>query len=152
MHTPDIKILDTTAAHIRDMAATMHPDSAETALKLGVTPGQALWRSFRQSIYCKSAFIDGKIAAIWGLGGELYGNIGKAWLIVTEDVEEHPFKVAFIYRSELRKMQELYPVLEDYLDENNEKSARMLKIMGFEISKNKIPLGDAVLLRAERRA
>src|ERR1700744_4738433 len=119
MHNPDIKIIDTIPAHIRELSINMKSDSAETALKLGMTPGQALWRSYKQSIYCKSAFIDGKLCAIWGLGGELYGEIGLPWLIMTEDVEQYPFRVAFIYKRELKKMLELFPCVEDYVDENN---------------------------------
>lgn len=151
MHNPDIQIIETIAAHIREMAVSMKSDAAETALKLGMTPGQALWRSFKQSLYSKSAFIDGKLAAIWGIGGQLFSDTGLPWLIMTPDAEDYPFRVAFIFRKELKKMQELYPVLEDYVGENNDKAARMLALMGFEISKNKIPLGDMVMHRAERK-
>ena len=49
-------------------------------------------------------------------------------------------------------MQKMYPILEDYVDITNTKAVRMLKLMGFRIDKNKIPVDDIVLHRAERRA
>lgn len=152
MTNPEIIVIDTISAHIREMSSAMHAETAETARKLGMEPHKALWHSYRKSLICRSIFIDGKIAAIFGIGGVMLGEVGQPFLVMTPEVDEYPMRVAFAYKRELRKMAEMFPVLEDYIDETNEKGIGMLKLMGFKISKNKIPLGDAVLLHAERRA
>lgn len=150
--TPEINIIDTAPWHLRDMATAMQSDSAETARKTGMTPLKALWDSYRRSIICKSAFINGKLAAIWGVEGTVMAEIGRPFLIMTPETQEYPMRVWFRYRKEINKMLEMFPCLEEYVPETNEKSIRMLEIMGFHVSKNKIPIGDEVFRRAERRA
>lgn len=152
MTQPDIQILDTAPEHLRLMASTMSADTAETALKLGMSVNQALWKSFKMSIYCKTAFINGKIAAIWGVGGSPFSDIAFPWLVMSDEAGEKPFKVAFIYRQELKKMQELFPTLVDYVNEKNEKAIRMLELMGFKIGHDAIRVGEVDLRCAMRSA
>jgi hypothetical protein len=111
-----------------------------------------LWKSYKLSLICKSIFIDGKIAAIFGISGILYGDTGEPWMVVTPEVQKYPHKVAFRYRKELEEMQKMFPILEDWVDENNTKAIRMLSLMNFRIDKNRIPIGDTMFRRAERRA
>jgi hypothetical protein len=151
MTNPHITIKKTTAQHIGEMALVMQEQSAEIARKMGCDPKKLLWQSYRRSFMCKSVFINGKIAAIFGISGVLYGETGQPWLIMSDEVNNYPFKVAFIYRKELEKFQNMFPVLEDYVDESNEKAIRMLELMKFNVSKNIIPFGEANLRRAERR-
>ncbi len=150
--TPNITISDTTPADLHIMAEAMSSDSADTAIRMGMTPKKALWYSYRKSIFCKSAFIDGKIAAIFGISGMIFADTGQPWLILTPETQEHPFRVAFRYRKEIQKMQALFPILEEFVPEHNEKSIRMLELMGFKVSKNKVTVGNEVFRRAERRA
>src|SRR6185312_15187362 len=110
----EITTVDTIPSHIREMADKMHAETAQTALKMGVSPHKALWNSYKKSLICKTIFIDGKIAAIFGLAGSLFGEIGQPFLVMTPEVDEYPMRVAFVYRRELKKMAEMFPVLEDY--------------------------------------
>lgn len=152
MTSPNITIEDTIPLHLRMMSEAMTLDSMETAKRMGMTPLKALWHSYRNSIICKTAFIDGRIAAIWGLNGIMLSDAAKPWLVMTPETQEYPFRVAFRYRKELENMLKLFPVLEEYVPESNEKSIRLLELMGFKVSKNRIPFGKEVFRRAERRA
>jgi hypothetical protein len=151
MTQPTITISKTTPMDLRAMSEAMSEDSKDTAIRTGYTPLKLLWYSYRRSLMCRTAFIDGKLAAIWGIYGKVFSGIGQPWLIMTPETEEYPMRVAFRYRKELRKFQEMFPILEDYVDETNEKSLRMLELMGFKISKNLTQLGDVKMRRAERR-
>ena len=148
----NIEIVPTVPAHLRELAGHMQDSTIEMAKKLGLTPRKALWRSFKQSLFCKTAIINGKVGAIWGVAGALFSEVGQPWLVMSPDVEEYPMRVAFAYRREMREMQKMFPVLEDYVDETNHKAIRLLELMGFKLDKNEITLGDAVLRRAVRRA
>lgn len=152
MTNPEITTLDTTPRHIRDMAEVMQAQSAEVARKMGSEPRKLLWQSYKRSFMCKSIFINGEIAAIFGISGVLFGEVGQPWLILSDEVNDYPFKVAFVYKKELEKFQHMFPVLEDYVDASNGKAIRMLELMKFDVSKNTIAFGDATLRRAERRA
>lgn len=151
-NAPTITIVDTAPYHLREMAQTMQADSANTAKKMGLTPLKALWSSYRQSLICKSAFIDGKLAAIWGISGSMFGEIGKPWLVLTPETQQHPMRVAFRYKKEINKMLNMFPILEEWVPETNEKSIKMLELMGFKVSKNTVKIGDEVFRKAERRA
>lgn len=150
--TIEITTIDTIASHLGEMAKSMQKQTSDIARKMGCDPKKLLWQSYRRSFLCKSVFINGKIAAIFGISGVLYGETGQPWLIMSDEVNDYPFKVAFIYKKELEKFQDMFPVLEDYVDESNEKAIRMLELMKFNVSKNTIAFGDAKLRRAERRA
>ena len=147
-----ITIIDTKPIHVRQMAVVMHEQSADTARKMGYEPRKLLWKSYKQSIMCKSIFINDEIVAMFGLGGSIFGKTGYPWLIMIPEVEKQPFRVAFIYRKELEKMQEIFPVLEEYVEENNIKAIRLLELMKFHVSKNKVKIGNATFRRAERAA
>ena len=150
--TSEITIIDTTSAHIREMVSVMQQQTKDIAESMGYEPKKLLWYSYKQSIVCKTVFIKGKIAAIFGISGTLYGNVGQPWLIMTDEVNDYPFKVAFAYKKELEKFQNMFPILEDYVDETNTKAIRMLELMKFNVSKNTIAVGNSNLRRAERRA
>lgn len=148
-----IEVVDATPEHIRLLAADMKEEDAETTILLGSTPYKALWKAYRTSLFKKAAFINGKIAAMWGVAGTYLGEKGYPWLLMSHAADEYPFRVAFCYRQELKKMLELFPVLEDWVHVGNTKSLRMLELMGFKMSSPQ-PLGKdgAMLVRAEKRA
>lgn len=152
MHSsPNIVIRDTNPFHLHEMAENMSADSANTAKKLGLTPKKALWYSYRKSIFCKSAFINEKLAAIWGIYGKVFADTGAPWLIMTPETQKYPMRVAFRYKKEIEKMQIMFPILEEFVPETNDKSIRMLELMGFKVSKNTIKVGDEIFRRAERK-
>ena len=151
MTQPVVTTIDTIPEHIRKLAITMQAQSAEIAIKMGCEPRKLLWQSYKKSIICKTIFINGEVGAIFGISGALYGEVGQPWLIMSDEVNAYPFKVAFVYRKELVKFQQMFPVLEDYVDEDNINAIRMLELMKFKVSKNRIPFGEVNLRRAERR-
>ena len=147
-----IEIRNTYPYDLREMAEAMTADSKDVAERLGFTPLKALWKSYRNSLYCKTGLIDGKIAAIWGISGTMLAETGRPWLILSPEVNKNPIRVSFIYRKELNNMLKLFPVLEEWCPADNEPSIRMLELMGFKINKNKLPVGNVEYYRAERRA
>lgn len=146
----NIEIVETIPAHVRMMAHDMHESTAQTAIALGTTPHVLLWKSYKKSIICKTAFFNGKIAAIWGLSGELFGDKGHPWLIMSPVVDDHPMRVAFIYRKEVKNFQTMFPILEDYIDINSTKTLKMLELMGFNFDPEPIQHGAVQFVRAWR--
>lgn len=71
---------------------------------------------------------------------------------MTPETQNHPFRVAFRFRQELKKMLDMFPVLEDYIEETNEKGIRFLELMNFHVSKNTVTIGNMVFRKAERRS
>ena len=150
--TPEIKVTDTIPIHLRLMADAMQEESRIIATHFGITPHKGLWQNYRQSLICKSVFIQNDICAIFGLLGGVFGDTARPWIAMTPETEKYPMRVAFSFKSELKKMATMFPVLEDYIDEDNEKAIRFMALMGFKISKNKIQVGEINMVQAERRS
>lgn len=148
---PEIIIEDTIPLHLRIMATTMQPESAYIAERAGINPLKALWYNYRNSIICKSVFLNGNLCAIFGISGVMLSEIGRPWICMTPETQKHPFRVAFRFRQELKKMLNIFPILEDYIEETNENGIRFLELMNFHVSKNSTKIGNIIYRRAERR-
>jgi hypothetical protein len=148
---PEIIVLPATPEHVRLLASCLRKEDALAAERTGIPAHRALWRSYKASLYAKTAFIDGKIAAMWGITGTYLGEKGTPWLLISENADEFPFKVAFRYRQELREMLRLFPILEEWVDAKHDKSLRMMKMMGFDLGE-KVMAGEHMFIRAQKRA
>lgn len=130
-----IQIVDTTPAHIREIADHLRFDDKREIEAFGFPTNRALWRSFKDSILRKTGLIDGKVAAIWGVGGVPMGGEGRPWLMTSDVVERvSPLRFARIYQEEVLKMLGIFPKLVNYVDLRYIKAVRLLDIIGFKIS------------------
>lgn len=138
---PQITIVPTTPEHLRALALVLRPEDKQEILSFGFTPEKALWRSYKGSLIRKTAFIDDKIAAVWGVCGSFMGTIGQPYLLTSEEVRKiSPLKFTRIYQKEVIEMQKLFPILENYADASYNGAIRLLGIVGFELSEPK-PIG-----------
>ncbi len=108
--------------------------------RFGITPYKSLFRAYKRSLFCKTAFMEGEIVAIWGIMGTYLGNVGYPWSHLLPKTEKFPFKLIFRYRKELNEMLKLFPILRDAVDIHHKQTLRTLKIMGFEFS-DPMPFG-----------
>src|SRR3569832_1302247 len=114
---PHVEIVPSEASHVALLATSMREDDAREITVLGLVPRKILWRSFRQSILRKTAFVDGEIAAMWGLHGSLLGQTGQPYLLTSKAVLKiRPHAFSRNYRRELAEMRKIFPVLEYYVD------------------------------------
>lgn len=128
-----INIINTNADHVRTMSKAL------------AVSNKFLWRRYRKSIICKTAFFSDNIAAIWGITGELFGNTGYPWMVLSPVVNGQPMKMVFAYNNGMRQFQSIYPILEDYVATDSSEKAKMLKLIGFNFE------DDAPFVRAWRQ-
>lgn len=152
MVEPEIITIDTIPAHLQQLFDNMQPELGETMYVSGVSSKKALWSAYRQSFICKSVFINGEIAAIFGISGVMFGQTARPWIAMASEADDYPMRVAFAYRRELKAMSGMFPILEDFVEENNEKAIRMLQLMGFQVENNVLMHGDVRMRRAVRMA
>ena len=114
-------------------------DAAEIEIT-GDGTRQALWRSYRKSIIARTVFIDGEIAAMWGMGGCVLGRIGRPWLLTAPPVER--VKVSFLReaRAGIATMLSICPELRGYVDAHYTRAIRLLEALRFEIG-DEFPFG-----------
>jgi len=93
------------AAAIADcdaMVARLHPDDAAEVAAVVDDLRQALRRAFAASfIRPKVAFVDGHVAALWGLCGHVCPNIGEPWLLTTPVIERIALRFVRIAQREI---------------------------------------------------
>lgn len=127
--------------HIRALADRLRDADLAEIQSAGLGPMKALWRAYRASIYSKVLFVDGEIAAAWGLGGEPLGRSGQPWLLTSEAVERVPFFFVREGRVEVEQMLRINPVLWGFVDDNYARAIRFLRLLGFGIGDNIVSLG-----------
>ncbi len=147
-HDPELVVVDTEPEHVRILGGNLRQRDIEIANKAGIPPHRALWKVYRRSLMAKTVFVDGMIVAIFGVCGTWLGKTGKPWFTASPYVEGYPMKMAFRYRSEVRNMLKYFPILEDFVSIEDDKTIRLLSILGFKFEKDQKKMGNATLVRA----
>jgi hypothetical protein len=134
VNAPSYIIVDSEPRHAALLARALRDNDRAEIEAAGVTGKKAVWRSYKNSLLCKTAFVDGEIAAMWGLGGTILATKGSPWLLTTRAIEKVPMDFAREARKAVREMLEIKPVLQNYVLASYHKAVRLLQIIGFTMS------------------
>jgi GNAT superfamily N-acetyltransferase len=128
----NIVIRDSISSDVRNLSNNIRETDLREALGLGEESHKLLFRLYRHAVYRKTAEVDGKIAAMWGVNGTLFGTTGIPYFVTGKDIEEVvSIKVARIYLQEVKVIQGMFPHLEHYVDVTHTKALKLLKLAGF---------------------
>jgi hypothetical protein len=116
------------------LAAAMRPRDRSEILAAGLDPRRAVRFCYRNAVYRQTAFVDGHIAAMWGMGGGMLSDEGTPWMISTEAVELCPLAFLKHYRDEVAKMLEIRRELTGYVHASYEGASRVLRLVGFTLA------------------
>jgi hypothetical protein len=139
MWTRRYTIEPATREHILAIGPKLREGDVAEITGLGGNVRKALWRGFRNSIWCRVATVDGELAAIWGLcvAGRLgIGPLsGKAvpWLLTTAAIERIPVTFVRHARREVAAMRQLYPALENHVAADYAQAVKFLHLIGFTV-------------------
>lgn len=128
-----------TPEHVYALAAKLRPEDCAEIVGSGNSPKRSLWRGYRNSVMCETAFVDGEVAAMWGLcvgfvpGLSLLGNIGRPWLLTSAAVERVPFAVVREARRAVTGMLMVKPALENYVLASYTRAVRLVRLVGFTV-------------------
>jgi hypothetical protein len=128
-----------TPEHVYALAAKLRPEDCAEIIGSGNNPKRSLWRGFRNSVMCETAFVDGEVAAMWGLcvgfvpGLSLLGNVGRPWLLTSAAVEKVPFAVVREAKRAVFGMLTVKPVLENYVLASYTRAVRLVRLVGFTV-------------------
>lgn len=128
-------------SHVYALAATLRPRDAAEIAGLGHSAKKSLYRGFRNSILCRTAFVGVDIAAMWGLcvsfgaGVSPLGDLGVPWLLTSPAVERVPVSFVKVARSELTLMRANRRRLESYVAADYVQAIRLLHVLGFTVER-----------------
>lgn len=127
-------IIPTTFAHLVDLSHTLRDADLAEIDAGGNKPLQSLKFGFRRSIFCRTALVDGKPAAIWGLMGPLIGRTGTPWLLTGIEADKiGAVRFARIYAGQVLEMLRYFSHLEAFCHARYANSLRLLRMCGFTV-------------------
>lgn len=121
-------------------------------------PEEALRESLSLSELAWTCLVEGLPAFMWGAGrkGSLISWTGAPWLLGTDSFfrEDRELHREFLRRCPdyVARMQDRFPVLENFVHAENRLSIRWLKWCGFRLEEKPTPINgeDFYLFRRER--
>jgi hypothetical protein len=134
------EVVETTPGHLRQMARLMRAEDRAEIEGFGLSPKRTLLRLYAGSGMTRTAFVDGELAAVWGLEKMLLSDVGQPWLFTTAAVERVPMAFFRETRRQVAEMMEGCRRLETKVLASYERSIRFFEMMGFRISRA-APLG-----------
>lgn len=128
------RIEPATIAHVRLMATVMREQDRAEITNMGLGVRETLLRLYRTSAVARAATVDGDLAAIWGLQGELLSDTGSPWLFTAPPIERARFAFAKETRREIAEMLQTRRRLTTGVLASYTQSTRFFEMLGFSIS------------------
>lgn len=119
--------------HVYALAARMRKEDAAEIESAGLNPLQELRRSYKESTLRRTAFVDGEIAAMWGLGGTFMSAVGVPWLLTTPAAARVPLAYIKEAKVQIAVMLTHRRYLENYVAASYVRACRFLSIVGFTL-------------------
>lgn len=137
------EVVPVTEAHIVELARTMREaDKAEIALVAGL-PYEVLKHSVAGSRDALTGLYDGKVVAIFGICTEnLLADKAVIWMLTSSEIEKHPTVYLRLAKRFVAVALSQYKALYNFVDERNVVAIRWLEWLGFQISDQRVPLGE----------
>ncbi len=130
----EIVIRPAAISDVYALARCLRPGDRAEIEAVGKEPRRVLRASLRSSLtQVKVALVDGEIAAMWGMSGEVLSDTGTPWLMTGTACDRVPVSFLRIARHELALMLALKPRLENYVAADYAKAIRLLEGLGFHI-------------------
>lgn len=138
-------IVPATITHVHQLAPRLRDGDRAEIEAAGLEPRRCLRGSFQAAIVRHTVFVfekdareradgDGEIAAMWGLGGVLLGDVGQPWLLTAPAIERVPLAFVKEARAQVAVMLALKPVLRNHVAADYAKAIGLLKMLGFRIA------------------
>lgn len=96
-----LQIVDGKRRFCGQIARTMRVEHHAALLKRGVSIHRELRRVFDLSYYSRAAFVDGHLAALWGMEGSIMSSSARVWLILSQYAVRFPIAIMRQARAEL---------------------------------------------------
>ena len=106
--------IETTSKHIKLLVKDLRPeDEDEIKAKTGTTNVQkTLLTGFAMTDYCRSFFVDDKIAGVYGVVASLDNkDIGSPFLLCTPKIKKLKIKFLRECKNRVEEMSDKFPIL-----------------------------------------
>lgn len=128
-----LEVVQTTVEHLKELDADIRPKDRLEALRLGFEPITALIQCHKYAIVRKTILIDGEVAAVYGVTGNLFSNRNTLYLATSNAVNSIPH-ITFvrIYIAELEDLQKVFDKLDCFVDAQYHEAIKLIEFVGFK--------------------
>lgn len=139
----DVQIVPATAAHIAQIIPRVrHADIEEFSAMNGWSPERVLDCGLRTSTFSCAGLVNGVVVTIFGVAPKsMISGSGLPWLVGTDDLVKYQFSFLCRCRVGVNAMLDVYPRLENYVDERNHVAKAWLHWLGFRLD-DPAPYGE----------
>lgn len=125
------EIIDAKPWHVGQITRTLRPEQKKLMNFSNNEIHKILTSVYQSSAIKKALIVDGKLLAIWGVIGTLSSFNGFIWMVISEEGERAPVKVARIARKLIEEYSEIYSTLVTTFQIEDLTAKRFLKFVGF---------------------
>ena len=130
----NLEVRDSKLSDINQLCASIREKDKQECLRLGYSPRTALIYGYKNALLRRTALVNGRVGAMWGVVGKVTSETGFPYFITSIYAEEvSPIRFARLYKEEVKQMNNLFPNLVNYVDASYKESVRLLKITGFKV-------------------
>lgn len=128
-----ISIRTATKKHMKELQQNLRPADRMEVIGMGGDLDEVMRVTWADSLMTKVAIVDGKVAAVWGVGGTALGGVGRPWMLTTPVFETVKFTAVRKASRELGKWLMIFHRLENYVDATYRGACRFLEVLGFRL-------------------
>lgn len=143
----DYEVVPASVRHLKPMSAQLRAAACITLQDFGIDPRHALHRAFIASRYCRTALMDGRPIAMWGVKGTMLGDTAAVWLVLSQDVTHMPVAVVKEAQAELARIMQTVDEIAITVLPDDEAAIRFACHLGFH-DREDIRLSRKELVRA----
>ena len=120
--------------HISQLCGTLRYDDLAEITCFGMRPFATIKACYKTSHLRRSVFVEGQLAAMWGLAGVILSGRGEPWLLTSKAIEKIPVSFVREGREEINEMLTMCHRLEGITTEAYPRAHRFLRALGFTLS------------------
>jgi hypothetical protein len=130
---PRLEIIPAQQTHCAEIAQSMRREQETALLTCGFDPLTEIMRAFEESLEPKAAFINGSLAAVFGVASPSLSPVGALWFILTEHAMRCPLAVVKEARRQIDIAHRRYPQLITTLPPGDGRARAFAERLGFRI-------------------
>ncbi len=132
----DLTIRDGGMRFCGQMIRHLRREHHEAFAGVGLNAHRELRNTVAQSAYRRAAFLDGRLAAMWGVTGTVMCSTGLVWLALTNEAAARPILVLREARRQLDEIMRTKTELATTVLRDDEAALRLCVYMGFHVEDN----------------
>lgn len=138
--SPRITVVPSKIEDVYRLSAIMRPADWNELYVLGLAPKATLRRVYRDAVIRKTIFVDGKLAAMYGVCGNMISDAGEPYLLTAKPVELAPKALIKHGLYAVAEMHQHFRILTGYVIDSYGGAKGLLEMLGFKLDPP-IPVG-----------